>query len=64
MNDEYLRCFWTYFARFVVHFHMVHRRAFACLSPYTHMFWGLGCYCKHLYDRCYIQYDSMCIRMG
>ena len=38
MNDEPLRCFWPYFAPFVVHFHMVHGRAFACLSPYTHMF--------------------------
>ena len=25
MSDEHLRCFWPYFAPFVVHFHMVHR---------------------------------------
>ena len=50
MKDEHLRCFWPFFATFVVRFHMVHRWAFASLSPYTHAP-GLGCYCKHLYDR-------------
>ena len=23
------------------------------ITVHTHV-WGLGCYCKHLYDRCYI----------
>ena len=38
IKDAHLRFIRPYFAPFLVHFHVVHRWAFECPSPYTHMF--------------------------